>query len=124
MPFWRDPAGGVSHLWSYVDTRDCGQAARLAIDCQAIGHHACQISAADTSMPIPTRQLIAEYIPGAPAPSDSLPTYGGLFDLSRARELLGFAPRYGWEDYGLGTRAELAAIADAGRYSNPIRTEN
>ena len=108
MPFWRDPAGGAGHLWSYVDTRDCGHAARLALECRAEGHHACQISAADTCMPIPTRQLIAEYLPGAPTPSGSLPIYGALFDLSRARELLGFEPQYGWEDYGLGTRAELS----------------
>ncbi|HEX9439244.1 MAG TPA: NAD(P)-dependent oxidoreductase [Roseiflexaceae bacterium] len=112
MPFWRDPAGGAGNLWSYVDTRDCARAARLALECRADGHHACQISAADTCMPTPTRRLIAEYIPGAPEPSSSLPTYGSLFDLRRARELLGFEPCCSWEDYGLGTRAELAAIAN------------
>jgi nucleoside-diphosphate-sugar epimerase len=108
VPFWRDPAGGAGNLWSYVDTRDCGRAARLALECRLAGHHACQISAADTCMLIPSRRLIAEYIPGAPDPSGSLTTYGSLFDLSRARALLGFEPRYGWEDYGLGTRAELS----------------
>jgi nucleoside-diphosphate-sugar epimerase len=107
-PFWHDPAGGASNLWSYVDTRDCGRAARLALECRAEGHHACLISAADTCMPIPTRQLIAKYLPGAPAPSGSLPSYGALFDVSRARELLGFEPQYRWEDYGLGARAELS----------------
>ncbi len=106
VPFWDNPAAGAGNLWSYVDTRDCGYAARLALECQAVGHHACLISAANTCMPIATRQLVAEYLPGAPQPSASLPSYGALFDVSRARELLGFEPRHQWEDYGLGTRAE------------------
>ncbi len=109
VPFWHNPASGASNLWSYVDTRDCGRAAQLALECRAEGHQACFISAADTCMAIPTRQLIAEYLPGAPEPSTSLPAYGALFDTSRARELLGFQPQYGWESYGLGTRAELLA---------------
>jgi nucleoside-diphosphate-sugar epimerase len=106
-PFWRDPAAGASNLWSYVDTRDCGRAAYLALTCAADGHHACLISAADTCMPIPTRRLVAEFLPGAPAPAEHLPTYGALFDTRAAREILGFAPQYGWESYGLGTRGEL-----------------
>jgi nucleoside-diphosphate-sugar epimerase len=104
-PFWRNPAAGASNLWSYVDTRDCGRAAYLALTCAAEGHRACLISAADTCMPIPTRQLVAEHMPGAPALADDLPTYGALFDTRAARELLAFAPQHGWESYGLGTRS-------------------
>jgi nucleoside-diphosphate-sugar epimerase len=106
-PFWSDPAAGASNLWSYVDTRDCGQAARLALTRPISGHHACLISAADTCMPIPTRALVAAHLPGAPEPAADLPAYGALFDTRAARDLLGFAPQYGWESYGLGTRAEL-----------------
>jgi nucleoside-diphosphate-sugar epimerase len=109
VPFWDNPAAGASNLWSYVDTRDCGRAARLALAHQTAGHYACLISAADTCMPIPTRQLVAEFLPGAPQPSVTLPSHGALFDVSRARELIGFEPAYGWEDYGLGTRAELSS---------------
>ncbi len=107
-PFWRDPAAGASNLWSYVDTRDCGRAAYLALTCAAEGHHACLISAADTCMPIPTRRLIADHLPAAPAPAADLPTYGALFDTRAARQLLGFEPAYGWESYGLGARASLS----------------
>ena len=104
LPFWRDPAAGAANLWSYVDTRDCGQAARLALECPATGHQACFISAADSCMPIPTRQLVADYLPGAPAPAAALPIYGALFDTRGARELLGFEPQHSWEEYGFGTR--------------------
>lgn len=107
MPFWSNPAAGASNLWSYVDTRDCGLAARLAVECGASGHHACFVSAADTCMPIPTRRLVAEHLPGAPEPSPDLPEFGALFDVGGARRLLGFEPRHRWEEYGFGTRAEL-----------------
>lgn len=110
-PFWRDPAAGASNLWSYVDTRDCGRAAHLALTCAAAGHHACLISAADTCMPTPTRDLVAAFLPGAPAPAPGLPPYGALFDTTAARELLGFEPRHSWESYGLGARPEPAGPA-------------
>lgn len=102
-PFWADPAAGASNLWSYVDTRDCGRAAHLALSCAAEGHRACLISAADTCMPIPTRRLVAEHLPGAPAPAEGPPEYGCLFDTRAARELLGFEPEYSWRSYGLTT---------------------
>jgi nucleoside-diphosphate-sugar epimerase len=111
-PFWHNPAAGASNLWSYVDTRDCGNAALLALTCALSGHHACLISAADTCMPISTRQLVADFLPGAPAPVEHLPAYGALFDTRAARDLLGFIPQYGWESYGLGTRAELSRPGD------------
>jgi nucleoside-diphosphate-sugar epimerase len=108
VPFWQNPSAGASNLWSYVDTRDCGRAARLALACSATGHHACFISAADTCMPTPTRTLLGSWLPTAPIPSESLPTYGALFDTGYAQQLLGFEPHYRWEDYGFGTRANAA----------------
>jgi nucleoside-diphosphate-sugar epimerase len=104
LPFWDDPAAGASNLWSYVDTRDCGQAARLALARSAGDHQACFISAPDTCMPIPTRELVARELPEAPSVADWLPEYGALFDTSRARELLGYQPQYTWESYGLPQR--------------------
>jgi nucleoside-diphosphate-sugar epimerase len=104
LPFWDDPAGGARHLWNYVDTRDCGQAARLALGGDGGGHRACFVSAPDTFMRIPTRDLVARYWPGAPTVADSLPPYGALFDTTLARQLLGFQAQYTWESYGLGTR--------------------
>ncbi|HMO58758.1 MAG TPA: NAD(P)-dependent oxidoreductase [Roseiflexaceae bacterium] len=99
-PFWDAPAGGAANLWSYVDTRDCGQAVRLALQCRVpAGHYPCFISAADTCMPIATRRLLAEHLPHAPSPAATLAEYGSLFDISRARSLLGYEPQYHWRDY-------------------------
>lgn len=105
LPTWGDPAVGAANLWAYVDTRDCGQAARLALAKRAGGHQAYFISAADTWMPTPTRELVKRHLPNAPAWADTLPTYGSLFDTTRAREQLGFEARYGWEGYGVGSRS-------------------
>ncbi|MFN8569126.1 MAG: hypothetical protein U0Z44_16775 [Kouleothrix sp.] len=67
LPFWQNPAAGAANLWSYVDTRDCGRAARLALVGPAEGHHACFVSAADNMHAHPHRELVAAYMPGAPA---------------------------------------------------------
>ena len=107
LPFWKNPAAGASNLWSYIDTRDCGLAARLALECQVPGHHALFLSAADTCMPIPTRQLVTRYMPDAPEPSPALAEYGALFDTSAAHTLLGFEAQHSWEEYGFGTRASF-----------------
>ena len=65
-------------------------------------------------MPMPTRQLVARYLPNAPAVAESLPTYGALFDTARARELLGYQAQYSWESYGLDARAYLEQPNDTG----------
>jgi hypothetical protein len=107
LPFWEHPAAGASNLWSYVDTRDCGLAARLALGRAGGDHQACFISAPNTCMPIPTRELVARYLPNGPAVADALPTYGTLFDTARARELLGYQAQYTWDGYGLDAPAHL-----------------
>jgi nucleoside-diphosphate-sugar epimerase len=104
LPFWEHPAAGASNLWSYVDTRDCGQAVRLALARAGGDHQACFISAPDTCMPIPTRELVERFLPNAPAVAASLPERGALFDTTRARELLGYKALYTWESYNLDRR--------------------
>ncbi|MBU6334191.1 MAG: NAD(P)-dependent oxidoreductase [Chloroflexi bacterium] len=109
VPFWHDPAAGATNCWSYVDTRDVGRAAALALQCDTAGHHACFISAPDTCMPITTRELVATYLPHAPPPHAALAPFGALFDTRRARELFGFEARHRWESYGLGDRSAVSA---------------
>jgi hypothetical protein len=60
-------------------------------------------------MPIATRELVATYLPHAPAPDTALAPFGALFDTRRAKSLLGFEARHCWESYGLGDRSSLSA---------------
>lgn len=101
VPFWQNPAAGAANLWSYVDTRDCGRAVTMAVACSTPGHHACLISAADTCMPVPTHQLVEQYLPGAPAFPSARASHAALFDTAQARMLLGYEPAYHWRMYGI-----------------------
>ena len=97
-PLWDDPAGGASNLWGYIDTRDVARACRLALEAETSGHEAFYISARNTFMKHASVALAREYYPESKLAS-SLSGNQSLFDFSKARRLLGYQPRYAWEDY-------------------------
>ena len=87
-------------LFSYVDTRDAARACRLAIEAAGTrfeGFHPVNIMAADTLTTIPTEEALRRYTPGTELRSP-LPGHTGGFDISRARDLLGWEPRHSWRD--------------------------
>jgi nucleoside-diphosphate-sugar epimerase len=54
---------GTGALWSYIDARDAARACRLALEANFTGHQAFNICAPKTIMELPTRELIARYLP-------------------------------------------------------------
>lgn len=88
-------------MWGYLDVRDAAQACRLAIEKDGLDpHEVFYITAADTYMDRPSRQLIDAHYPQVvydPAPFDAAPDRT-LFDIGRARERLGYQPRHRWRD--------------------------
>ena len=62
-PLWADPAAGATNLWSYIDTRDVAEAVRLALAATIEDHVACFVSASDSFMPVPSRELVADHYP-------------------------------------------------------------
>lgn len=99
-PLWADPAVGASNLWSYIDTRDVAEAARLALTAQIEGHEACFVAASDSFMPIPSRVLVADHYPTTVI-HDELTDYASLLSSAKAEALLGFRARHSWRSYGL-----------------------
>ena len=99
--YWADATLRRWNLWGYVDCRDVAQACRLALTADVTGAEICIVAAADTVMPRPSADLMAEVFPtvpltrqsrrsGDPAVDRSGPPHPGL----RARALLG-GPRRG-----------------------------
>ena len=99
QPLWREPAAGASNLWSYIDTRDVGEAVRLALTAEIEGHEACFVAAADSFMPIPSRELVADHYPTTVI-RDELRDRASLLSSARAEALLGFRARHSWQSYG------------------------
>jgi nucleoside-diphosphate-sugar epimerase len=99
--FWDDPAKRKWNLWGYIDERDVAQSCRLALqaDPGAVkGNPAFIIAAADTVMPRPSAELLAEVFPGVPLTRD-INEFGTLLAIDRAREVLGFDPAHSWRDH-------------------------
>ncbi len=91
----RDIPGDFKGLWGYVDIRDAVEAVLKALSVSWTGHQAFFICAADTSSAVPTMELVKAVYPDVPL-KRALGEFEGLFDLTKARELLGWQPRYSW----------------------------
>lgn len=92
-----NPAVRKMNLWGYVDARDCGEACRLAIESGFSGHERLIIAAADTITSTPSAELAAGHFPDTPVRGD-LAGNTSLLSSARARDIIGYHPRYGWRD--------------------------
>ena len=104
MPPWqvdlaRESDGGHWHLGVHIDVRDVATACAAALTCAAPGHARLLLSAADIAAHVPTRELVAKYLPDVEwrggAESDQDP-YRSLVDIGRAQRVLGWTPRHTW----------------------------
>lgn len=96
--YWENPRLRKWNLWGYVDARDVAQACRLGIEQDVRGAEIFIIAAADTVMNRPSRDLLAEVFPGVPVTKD-LGTYETLLSIDKAREMLGYEPKFSWRDH-------------------------
>ena len=96
--FWDDPKLRKWNLWGYVDVRDVAKAVRLGLEADFEGAEVCIVAAADTVMPQPSADLMAEVYPDVPLrrPIERRET---LLAIDRARRLLGYEPEHGWQDH-------------------------
>ncbi|MCS7224780.1 MAG: NAD(P)-dependent oxidoreductase [Armatimonadetes bacterium] len=91
----RQLPGDYKGLWGYVHIDDVVGAIICALKAHWLGHHAFFICASDTHSAIPTRQLIEAAYPDVPL-RRALGEYEGLFDLTKAKTLMGWSPKVSW----------------------------
>jgi nucleoside-diphosphate-sugar epimerase len=89
----RDPSSMAREGWAYLDLRDGVLAIIAALECETPGAHVVGLAAADILIDRPTDELLREYAPTVPL-RRPVAGRGSLVDTSRARQLLGFVPRY------------------------------
>jgi nucleoside-diphosphate-sugar epimerase len=95
---WQDdPHLRKWNLWGYVDESHVSQSVRLALEADVDGADSFIIAAADTVMRRPSRELMAEVFPDVPV-AERVAGNDTLLDISRAREVLGYAPVFSWRD--------------------------
>jgi UDP-glucose 4-epimerase len=103
---------GKREYWAYVDVRDVCSATLCALKAQGVQHDVFLLSAADTSLPIPTEELVDRYYPDTPWIRHSRQDYladnphRSLLDCSRAYRLLGWRPEHNWREELANLEAE------------------
>ncbi len=109
IPWWRRfPAEarvewGKDELWAYVDIQDVCDAVLLALKAEGIQHDAFLLSAKDTSLDIPTAELVQKYWSHLPWRGDLAAyvadnPYRALIDTSHAAQALGWEAKRSWRD--------------------------
>ena len=93
--FWKDARLRKWNLWGYVDARDVAQGVRLALEKPLQGAPHMMLAAADTVMDRPSLDLMAEVYPDVPI-RKKLGEHETLLSIDRARNLIGYAPRWSW----------------------------
>jgi nucleoside-diphosphate-sugar epimerase len=94
--FWSDASLRRWNLWGYIDARDVAQSCRLALDADVGAEHFI-VAAADTVMNRPSAELMEEVYPSVPY-RPTAEEFDTLLSIQKARELLGYEPRWSWRD--------------------------
>jgi nucleoside-diphosphate-sugar epimerase len=98
FPAWmKTPDRRKRIMWSYIDARDLGQIARLAIETRGRGFEIVNAAADDSSSDIPTAELLARFYPNVTVRGE-LGTFQSLLSNRHAREALGFRQAHHWRD--------------------------
>ncbi|KAK8849676.1 hypothetical protein IAR55_005011 [Kwoniella newhampshirensis] len=95
---WQDdPWTRAWNGFCYIDARDCAQAFRLAVESSLKGAHIFNIANADNAFRVPTAELMKKVFPDVKwEPDTQEPREGGI-SIKKAREMLGFDPKYDWQ---------------------------
>ena len=94
----RDASAGI---WSYVDSRDVAQAARLALehlDDLGPGNHPFNVGAADAHSAEPLCEVIPRFLPELAEMSSGLTDTHPGYSITKAQNVLGYAPKHSWRD--------------------------
>jgi nucleoside-diphosphate-sugar epimerase len=96
--YWDDARLRKWNLWGYVDVRDVAAAVRGGLEAAVEGADVCIVAAADTVMPRPSSELMAEVYPTVPL-RRAVEGRETLLAIDRARAVLGYRPEHQWRDH-------------------------
>jgi nucleoside-diphosphate-sugar epimerase len=99
FPSWiNNPAERDRIMWSYIDTRDAAEACRLAVEAEGLGSVALNLGSEDTSMAVPSRELMAARYPEGTVIRTPLEWHEAIFNSEKAMKLLGWKPKHKWRE--------------------------
>lgn len=94
-----DPDKWWQSLWVYEDARDAARAFRLAVEVEGLKHERMFICANDNGTREESLTLIERYYPQVKKiDRERLRGRASLISNEKAKQILGFRPRYSWKD--------------------------
>lgn len=89
---------GDANFWAYVDARDAGRAALMAIEHNEKGHQIYMVAATDTILRRPTREAIWERFGSEIVFDPELAEFGSPVDCKKIKKNLGWEPHFAWRE--------------------------
>ncbi len=84
--------------WSYIELKDTARAFRLAVTEEISGHHTLVIANPDSFVLGDVRDAARRHFPDVPLDENRIEAHGCLYDLSRAKDVLGFVAENSWRN--------------------------
>jgi len=95
--FVERPALRRRNIFAYIDARDLGHMVDCCLKTDGLGYEVFNVSNDDTSVGIPSSQVIDEFYKGVPVKGEMGP-FDTFYSNAKAKRMVGFAPRHGWRD--------------------------
>jgi nucleoside-diphosphate-sugar epimerase len=97
----KDPEARKFNLWTYIDARDAAQAIRLSLEAKLKGAHVFGIANTDSVSKRKNDDLLDKVFPKTKRKRTLKPTES-LISIDKAREVLGYKPKYDWRKKAKG----------------------
>jgi nucleoside-diphosphate-sugar epimerase len=107
-----DPRSRHWNLWTYIDARDAAQAIRLSLEARLKGAHVFGIANADSVMSRANEELLDKVYPKAKR-TRAIKDNESLISIAKAREVLGYKPKYSWRKHVEGVAIDRVGKAKA-----------
>ena len=101
--FQKDPEARHFNLWTYIDARDASQAVQLALESKLKGAHVFGIANADSVMEASNDKLLDAVFPKTRR-KRKIAANESLISIDKAREVLGYEPKYAWRKQVAGPK--------------------
>jgi nucleoside-diphosphate-sugar epimerase len=97
-PQWREsPEVRRRNIFAYIDARDLGHMVVRCLATDGLGYQVFNVSNDDSSVGLSTREILDRFYPGIPVVRE-MGEHETFYSNRKAKEMVGFAPRYGWRD--------------------------
>jgi nucleoside-diphosphate-sugar epimerase len=95
--FLEDPSLRRRNLFAYIDARDLCELVQRCLETDGLGYEVFNVANADMSVAVPTQEIRDRFYDDVQV-LRQMGRNETFYSIDKARDLLGYAPRYSWRD--------------------------